>query len=430
MDITALPRIPFRAGAAKVSITPKDDFFPCTTFEDVHLCGVCMPIYVRAIALDNGEKRVVILEFELLAVPRRRALRQRISEALCIPPENVFLAPTHNHSILPIPDEDGLIKISTPVDPQVEKLAALCEEQGVLAARKALESAVPARVGFNTGFSYINVNRDQCYIDGYDEGFDFSAPSDKTVTLLRFETLSGQPIALWSNYAVHPNCEVLAGCENDQAKISGDLAGITSKYLEDRYPGAVALWSNGAEGNQNPIVKNYCPVFNADGSHTWGKIGEGIRMYNEALGTQLALDILALEKGMTFDESLSVSLAKDSINLPGMQIKESTVGTLPNGKWEMEVADPVEVRFQMLALNDIVFFFISGEPVTQIGMHLKKVSPAKHTVIVGISDGHSGYFPDEHGYENHTFEYYLSKVRHCPTDAFTDIFMKMYQALT
>ncbi len=414
-----------RVGAAKLSITPDTDFFPCTTFEGVQYRGVYAPVYVRAIALGSGEKTVVIVSFELLAVTHRHALKERISQALRIPEENIFLTATHNHCVPPIPHEDGLIKLDRETEPQVLAFADLCEENGVAAAVLAYQRMAPARMRIDEGTSYINVNRDQEYVDGHDEGVNYEGPSDKQVLLFRFEDLSGKPIAFLLNYAVHPNCEVLAGCESDNAKISGDLTGVTSRYIEDSFEGAVALFANGAEGNQNPVAKNYCPVFAADGSHTWGKIGEGIRVYNQALGKQLALDALHAKKTTQYTSTVLMQTAATRISLPGMQIDEATIGTLPNGRWKMKPADPVEVRFQLLRLNDAVLYFISGEPVAQIGLRLKAESPMAHTAVIGISDGHSGYFPDEYGYEAHTFEYYLSKVRACPTEAFVQALHEM-----
>ena len=107
-------RSTFSVGAAKISITPPENLFPLTTFEGVQFRRVHAPIYVRAIVIANEEKTIAVLTFELLHAPRRHSLRRRISQALRIPPENVFLAATHNHSFLPLSDEDGLIKSDNP----------------------------------------------------------------------------------------------------------------------------------------------------------------------------------------------------------------------------------------------------------------------------------------------------------------------------
>ena len=57
----------------------------------------------------------------------------------------------------------------------------------------------PARIGYGTGVSYINVNRN--IIDPktkrWWEGPNYDGPSDKTVAVIKFETSSGDPIAIY-----------------------------------------------------------------------------------------------------------------------------------------------------------------------------------------------------------------------------------------
>ena len=116
--------------------------------------------------------------------------------------------------------------------------------------RLAQQKLTAARVGYGTGESYINVNRQ--IIDPktgkWWEGPNREGPSDKTVAVLKFESLSGEPLAVYYNYAVHG---VIAG-QLDQ--ISGDIPGATSRYVEDSFDDdVVAVWSTGAAGDQNPI---------------------------------------------------------------------------------------------------------------------------------------------------------------------------------
>ena len=53
--------------------------------------------------------------------------------------------------------------------------------------------------------SYINVNRDRVdpVTNRWWEGPNYEGSSDKTVAVVRFETLAGAPIAVYYNYAVH-----------------------------------------------------------------------------------------------------------------------------------------------------------------------------------------------------------------------------------
>ena len=68
------------------------------------------------------------------------------------------------------------------------------------------------------------------------------------MAVVKFETVSGEPIAVYYNYAVHG---VITG-QLDQ--VSGDIPGATSRYIEESFDDqVVAVWSNGAGGDQNPI---------------------------------------------------------------------------------------------------------------------------------------------------------------------------------
>ena len=120
----------------------------------------------------------------------------------------------------------------------------------VESVRMAKERLTPARVGFGTGVSYINVNRN--IIDPktrrWWEGPNYDGPSDKTVAVMKFETLTGEPIAVYYNYSMH------AVTVGQLDLVSADAPGTTSKYIEDSLDNkVVALWSSGAAGDQNPI---------------------------------------------------------------------------------------------------------------------------------------------------------------------------------
>ncbi|MEO6339283.1 MAG: hypothetical protein ABIO39_04525, partial [Caulobacteraceae bacterium] len=221
-------RVPgFRAGAAKVSITPRADALPAG-FE-----GINDPLFVRAIVLDNGASRAALVSVDAGGISPDvwTTASARASQELGLKPEQLLVTATHTHSA---PRSGG---------PDVA--AAI-----VQAIRDATSRLRPARMAFGTGVSYINVNRN--IIDPatrrWWEGPNYDGPSDKTVAVVAFETPEGRPIAVYYNYAVHA---VLNG-QLDQ--VSGDIPGATSAYIEESLDdGAVALWSSGAAGDQNPI---------------------------------------------------------------------------------------------------------------------------------------------------------------------------------
>jgi len=216
-----------RVGAAKVDITPAADALPR------NYLGILDHIHSRAIVIDNGSTTAALITVDAGSMPDNvwQAVSKQLESELKIPAKNVLLTATHSHSI---PGQ--------PAGPYVEKI--------VESVRLAKQRLVPARVGYGTGVSYINVNRN--IIDPktrrWWEGPNYEGPSDKTVAVIQFESMGGEPIAVYYNYAMHG---VTVG---QLDKVSGDAPGEVSKYIEDSLDDkAVALWSSGAAGDQNPI---------------------------------------------------------------------------------------------------------------------------------------------------------------------------------
>lgn len=65
--------------------------------------------------------------------------------------------------------------------------------------RLAKPKLTAARVGYGSGVSYINVNRriKDPRTHRWWEGPNREGPSDKTVAVLKFESLNGEPIAVY-----------------------------------------------------------------------------------------------------------------------------------------------------------------------------------------------------------------------------------------
>jgi neutral ceramidase len=171
-----------------------------------------------------------------------KRVNDRIAAELGIPVKNILLAGTGTHSS-PIG--------SGPQGPGAEAARNVSFEDKIFnSVRLAKEKLQAARMSFGTGVSYINVNRDN--IDskthGWWEGPNYEGVSDKSVRVLKFVTLNGDPIAVYYNYAVF---NVITGVLD---LVSGDITGATSRYIEESYDDKmVAALSLGAHGDQNPI---------------------------------------------------------------------------------------------------------------------------------------------------------------------------------
>ena len=163
------PAASFRAGAAAVDITP----VPLPK----NIEGILDRIYARAIVIDNGVTSAALVSVDtgMLGEQVWGAVSQRIEKELGIPSQNLIMNPTHTHSAF-----------------------GGSADQVFDAVKAAREKLQPARIGYGTGVSYINVNRNiiDRKTNKWWEGPNYDGPSDKTVAVIEFETTDGEPIEL------------------------------------------------------------------------------------------------------------------------------------------------------------------------------------------------------------------------------------------
>jgi hypothetical protein len=150
-----------------------------------------------------------------------------------------------------------------------------------------------ALVGCATGFCDVNVNRDIDTDEGWWLGSSESGPSDKTVTVLRFETPQGEAIALLFSYAVQSSVMDGSQLSAGGRLVSADLAGAAARFLEQEYGGAVtALFSAGAAGDQAPALKARVQYTGKGGHIRVDDTHEQGFIVAEMLGRRLGIEVL------------------------------------------------------------------------------------------------------------------------------------------
>jgi hypothetical protein len=154
-----------------------------------------------------------------------------------------LITATHTHSV-------PFVFPQPKPDPEADRLRQAYADKVFQSVKMAKEELQPAAISFGTGVSYINVQRD--IIDRtthrWWEGANYDGLSDKTVAVIRLESLNHDLIAIYYNYGMHA---VITGTLD---LVSGDVPGATSRYIESHFNDkTVALWSEGAAGDQNPV---------------------------------------------------------------------------------------------------------------------------------------------------------------------------------
>ena len=77
--------------------------------------------------------------------------------------------------------------------------------------------------------------------------------SDKTVSVLSFKDLDGNPVSYLYSYAVHSTMMLFSQVKDGGMLFSGDLAGAASRYIEEQ----TDVQTITVEGQNNPIL---CPL--------------------------------------------------------------------------------------------------------------------------------------------------------------------------
>lgn len=372
-----------KVGVARANITPPADAALKMSgygdrpegFEGIH-----DSLYTRAIVLQNDERQAAILVNDLIATSEQlwHDVSRRIEEELQIPSERVMIAATHTHGGPTYYDTDEASTKRT-------SYRASVTERMIDAVGEAQASVEPARMGVGTGRANINVNRVAETVDGaWWIGRDQDGVSDKTVHVVKFENLDGDPLAVLVNYGVHA---VVMGPDNLQ--ITGDVPGATSRYVRDELGGEVIVpWTSGAAGDQNPI---YGPR---------GEFGDR-RESSENLGRILGKEVVKVANSIdAWDRNVRIRGRQKVVTVPG---KEET-SYQADGDYDFGSADPVDIRLSLLMLDYVALTGVSGEVLTGIGLRLKKESPVEQTVMLTHTNGSVGYIPTDEAYETPSYE--------------------------
>jgi hypothetical protein len=226
----------FKASAAQVDLNPPVGSWMTGFAARIHpTTGVHDPIMARAVLLDDGKTRLVIVVCDVIGfTPAAIAdMRHRIARKSAIPAVNILISCTHTHSgpaTMPFRGVMGIVDHDWLAEAQ-HRIVDL-----VLALPAAL---APAAFGYaSTGVSDIAYNRQ-----------DEAHPIDEEMTVVAIDNAeSGAAIATLVNYGTHP---VILGPKN--LLFSADFPGVVAQRVSASR-GGVSLYLQGTAGDVEPLV--------------------------------------------------------------------------------------------------------------------------------------------------------------------------------
>ena len=426
-------------GAAKLCISPTPDMFPVPVavpnamYEEVK---EGQDLHVRAIVADNGEKRILFLAFEAGGVPFPEELLGYLKESYGFEPQDVLLSATHCHSMPRIDHGNNRMKYLDPASrtDNMGRFATMVLQKAVEVVGLALKTMRPAKVGYGEGKSYLNINRDQLFYEGYwMQGQNWEGPSDKTLAVVEFKDEQDNVIAAILNYACHSITNFVQKDFDGKYKVSGDFPAVCCDWLERHFgSGAVIAWQSGAAGNQNPVMafggRRYDLLGTNYSDFSSGAVGASY-INCVTMGEQHAIDALkAMEKITFFTSDPEIKTYDGQVCFKGQKFPEGIDrakhrwmvdnialgldGWKPGEPLHKELAEmiptdeQIPARTQLIIVGDTAFYGFNAELYNEIGVLCKEVSPFKHTIVTTHTGVSVGYILDDASKDHKVFQYF------------------------
>ena len=425
----------FRAGFARVDITPPLGTPIVGYFEERRAKGVLDCLEANALAVSDGERTAVLLAADLLGIEGvafNAALRRRIASAAGVSPEAVYVHCTHTHTGPGAGKADaGRTSLFDGTDFYNEFLASRLADAAVFAvgdlapASLAIGRAEAKRISFLRRYRMKDGSIRTNPGVGNPDIAEAIGDLDETVRVLRIRRNGAGDIAVVS-FATHP--DVVGG-----EMVSGDWPAFARRTFERAEPGAKCVFFNGAQGDVNHVCTDPGPgereglhpdfddvdrgyeharhmgrVVAAAALSTWGKcepvepgrLRFAVRGVHVPSQRPVPGDMpTAREYARLHREGRDAEIPFTGMALTTAVAEAERMLLLENGP------DSFELPLSLVAIGDAVAFAgIPGEPFTEIGRAVSGNSPFRLTFCTCLTNGSCGYFPvasayDEGGYE-------------------------------
>ena len=367
----------FQVGAAKRDITPQEPV-PMWGYGARHAAlseGVLDPLFASAVVIQAGDGKLAIVGLDLGRSPSEASLariRERIKAEAGI--EHALIAGSHSHHgpVLELSDEPG--KGQGRFDATLRYYQHM-EDAIVAAIVEANQRLVPAKLASGT-----------VELEGYNRNRHTKlkpAPLDKSLNVLRFDNMAGEPIAVLVNFTGHPT-----SVPAETLKFSADFVGAMKSTVESDF-GGVAIYMQGASGD---LSINNGP----DSDH----VGFGKALGNEVVRLAQSLQPAEVAKpSLEVREERFQFASRSNFNNPIVRGAYS-IAFFPEliANFVDEYADGIRPRLTVAVLNgELGFVGASGEFFCNHAIRLRERARLERMFFFGYCNGYHQYFPTIEG---------------------------------
>ena len=417
-----------KVGYARVNVTPPMGVNIAGYFKERIADGVLDELEVCAVAVGSGENTVLLITIDHCGLDKvfLNEWRANIAKDTGIPAEAIYIHCTHTHQ--------GPVLLKNHSNPLTAEYEIFLSRKVRDAAVFALEDMKPAKMGIGTGeaknVAFIRRYRMKDGTAKTNPGVnnpDIVAPigiTDESVHIVRFDREGAETVVI-ANFANHP--DVVGG-----NKISADWPGMTRRFVEKAIDNTKCILFNGAQGDVNhvnvhPKAGDFNDMFNDfDGcSRGYGHARHIARVvtgavlsvydkveYMDVDSVKYTQKIVEIPSNKPNPEDLPLAHKYNDLHnsgrddlIPYEAMMLTTVVAEAARMVRLENApDTFPMLFSAIAIGDVAFFGIPGEPFNGVGRALKAAPDWKLVIPTCNTNAKEGYFPmmdsyDEGGYE-------------------------------
>ena len=411
----ATPRNEFKAGAAKLSITPDAPIWMSGyAGRKSPSAGAAQEVFVKALAIEDRKgHRVVLITADLVGLPREitDAVAARLGQQHKLDRSQILFNASHTHAG-PIvwPNLRVMFALDATSQRSVEDYARRVSESLFTVATAALGKVAPAVLVYGEGTAGFAANRRQFDKQGkVTFGVNPKGPMDHRVPVVEVRTAESgkiERIAILFGYTCHNTT-----LGSDYLQLSGDYAGAAQREIETRHPGATALFLSLCGADQNPNPRGKAEHVEAHGKSLADAVEAAMAGKTEPVRAPLrsAFQMVDLAFAPHAREQFEEELKHPDVyrQRRAKLMLERYDARLPAGS----VPYPVQaIRFH----KDLTVLALGGEVVVDYQLRARREYPAERLMVAGYSNDVMCYIPSlrvlrEGGYEAETSMIYYGQ---------------------
>jgi len=368
----------FKVGFAKADITPTAPM-PMWGYgarHDALSQGVRDPLYAKAVVIEAGDKKLALVGLDLGRSPEADMMgriRAAVKEGSSI--DFIMLSGSHTHHgpVIELRDEEGMGKGK--FDAAVAYVATL-EQELIDVINEAAAATQDARIGWGSADVDMNRNRHKKFEP---------KPTDPELSVIRFDDLDGNIIALMTNYSAHPT--MLPG---EDLRFSAEWPGEMMTHVEKEL-GTNVGFLQGSAGDLS------CkPTETTNTIDTFGPaLGDEVIKIAKAIETTVPEkpSIQGKDQDFTYDTRIPVDNPIVKKLLADAFFPEFGAAAFMSMK-----GDKITPHLTTILINnELALVGGSGEYFCDHAKRLKERAWDMKAIFVGYCNGHHMYFPTIEG---------------------------------